>query len=76
MSRILIVEDEPRLSQLVADYLQHARYDTEQTDSAQTAMALARTVALILLDLMLPDGDGMDVYRQCIAQPGPHPDDC
>jgi len=65
MSRILIVEDEPRLSQLVADYLQHARYYTEQTDSAQTAMALARDGGFdaILLDLMLPDGDGMDVCK-------------
>ena len=65
MSRILIVEDEPRLSQLVADYLQHAHYQTEQTDSAKAAIALAREQSFqaVLLDLMLPDGDGMEVCK-------------
>ena len=65
MSRILIVEDEPRLSQLLADYLQHAHYQTVQTDSARQAMALAREedFQAILLDLMLPDGDGMEVCK-------------
>jgi len=65
MSRILIVEDEPRLSQLMADYLQHAHFHTEQTDSARTAIALAKEERFqaILLDLMLPDGDGMEVCK-------------
>lgn len=65
MSRILIVEDEPRLSQLMADYLQHAHFHTEQTDSARDAMALAKKESFqaILLDLMLPDGDGMEVCK-------------
>jgi two-component system response regulator BaeR len=65
MNRILIVEDEPRLSQLMADYLQHAHFHTEQTDSARQAMALAKKehFQAILLDLMLPDGDGMDVCK-------------
>lgn len=66
MSRILIVEDEPRLSQLLADYLQHAHFQTEQTDSAVQAMALAQNEEFqaVLLDLMLPDGDGMEVCKQ------------
>jgi two-component system response regulator BaeR len=65
MSRILIVEDEPRLSQLMADYLQHAHFHTEQTGSARQAMALAKKehFQAILLDLMLPDGDGMEVCK-------------
>lgn len=65
MNRILIVEDEPRLSQLMADYLQHAHFQTEQTDSAQTAITLAKkeTFQAVLLDLMLPDGDGMEVCK-------------
>ncbi len=65
MNRILIVEDEPRLSQLMADYLQHAHFHTEQTDSAREAMALAKKehFQAILLDLMLPDGDGMEVCK-------------
>ncbi|WP_290537691.1 response regulator [Alcanivorax sp.] len=65
MNRILIVEDEPRLSQLMADYLQHAHFLTEQTDSARTAMTLAKKehFQAILLDLMLPDGDGLEVCK-------------
>ncbi|MDX1803859.1 MAG: response regulator [Alcanivorax sp.] len=65
MSRILIVEDEPRLSQLLADYLEHAQYQTRQTDSAEEAMALARSgeFQAMLLDVMLPDGDGMTVCK-------------
>ena len=65
MNRILIVEDEPRLSQLMADYLQHAHFHTEQTDSARQAMALTKKehFQAILLDLMLPDGDGMEVCK-------------
>ncbi|MZR62426.1 response regulator [Alcanivorax sp. DP30] len=65
MSRILIVEDEPRLSQLVADYLQHAHFETEQTASAKAAIGLAQSGRFdaMLLDLMLPDGDGMEVCK-------------
>ncbi|KGD65443.1 two-component response regulatory protein [Alcanivorax nanhaiticus] len=65
MSRILIVEDEPRLAQLVADYLNHAHFETEQTDSANAAIELAQSNRFdaMLLDLMLPDGDGMEVCK-------------
>ena len=65
MTRILIVEDEPRLAQLVADYLTHAHFETEQTDSANAAITLAQSGRFdaMLLDLMLPDGDGMDVCK-------------
>ena len=67
MSHILIVEDEPRLSQLVADYLHHAHFQTKQTDSAKAAMAMAmaheQSFQAIILDLMLPDGDGMEVCK-------------
>lgn len=65
MSRILIVEDETRLSQLLADYLAHAHFETEQTDSAKAAITLAESGRFdaMLLDLMLPDGDGMEVCK-------------
>lgn len=65
MSRILIVEDEPRLSQLMADYLQHAHFETAQTESANAAISLAKSGRFdaMLLDLMLPDGDGMEVCK-------------
>lgn len=65
MGRILIVEDEPRLSQLMADYLRHSHFDTDQTASAEEAQRRAREhdYQAILLDLMLPDGDGMEVCK-------------
>lgn len=65
MATILIVEDEPRLARLLADYLAHAGYATRHTDSAEQAMewGLAGDIDGILLDLMLPDGDGITVCK-------------
>ena len=65
MNRILIVEDEPRLAQLLADYLQHSHFRPEQTASVVEAEQKVRDTEYqaILLDLMLPDGDGMTLCK-------------
>lgn len=65
MAKILIVEDEPRLAQLLADYLRHSHFETEQTGSAADAEQRVRDgdFDAVLLDLMLPDGDGMEVCK-------------
>ncbi|MBK1725893.1 response regulator [Halorhodospira neutriphila] len=64
-AHILIVEDETRLAELLADYLQAASFTTEHlTDGSAVVPALqARMPDLILLDLMLPGEDGMSVCR-------------
>ncbi|MFM2346857.1 MAG: hypothetical protein RL654_1610 [Pseudomonadota bacterium] len=62
---ILVVEDEPRLSRLVADYLQAAGYDTRIVDNGLDVLPAVRerAPALVLLDLMLPGQDGLAVCR-------------
>ena len=65
MSCILIVEDEPKLAALEADYLRAAGYETQCIgDGAQAVQWVrAHSPDLILLDLMLPGRDGLEVCR-------------
>jgi two-component system response regulator BaeR len=65
-TRILIVEDEPKLAALLADYLQAAGYGTDIVSDGREVAAAVRgsEPALILLDLMLPGKDGLEVCRE------------
>jgi two-component system response regulator BaeR len=66
VSRILIVEDEPKLAALEADYLKAAGYDTHAIGNGAEVVPWVRANApdLILLDLMLPGRDGLDICRE------------
>jgi two-component system response regulator BaeR len=66
MSRILIVEDEPKLAALEADYLKAAGFDTHIIGDGREVISWVRsqTPDLILLDLMLPGRDGVDICRE------------
>ena len=63
---ILIVEDEPKLAALLGDYLQAASYQTHIIGDGRDVVAAVRAAPpdLILLDLMLPGRDGLDVCRE------------
>lgn len=63
---ILIVEDEPRLAELHRDYLQKSGYATEWlADGAPVVDWVKRnSPALILLDLMLPNKDGLEICKE------------
>ncbi|WP_350283462.1 response regulator [Nitrosomonas sp.] len=65
MSRILIVEDEPRLARLEADYLQHAGFQTHCLSQGLEVIPWLKenTIELVLLDLMVPGRDGLDICR-------------
>lgn len=65
-TRILIVEDEPRLASLLSDYLHSSGYKTEiLSDGTQVIPALkANMPSLLLLDIMLPGKDGMEVCKE------------
>jgi two-component system response regulator BaeR len=62
---ILIVEDEERLARLLADYLRMAGYETHQIADGNPVVEWVRAnrPILILLDLMLPGRDGLDICR-------------
>ena len=64
--RILIVEDEPAISEAVEYALRAEGYEVEPVDDGNTALAQARARAydLLVLDLMLPGLSGVEVCRQ------------
>jgi DNA-binding response OmpR family regulator len=66
MSRILIVEDERDLAAGLADDLRVEGYDVEVASDGETAARRAREDSwnLILLDIMLPRKDGLEVCRE------------
>ncbi len=68
--RILIIEDDPRLAEMVCDYLSEAGYQVMRaaTGAAGLAMHETRGVDALVLDLMLPDIDGLEVCRRVRAR--------
>lgn len=61
MSLILVVEDEPRLLTSIVRTLQESGYATLQAETLSEATRnFSEKVDLVLLDLMLPDGSGID----------------
>ncbi|MDL2339384.1 MAG: response regulator transcription factor [Pseudomonadota bacterium] len=78
-SRLLLIDDDARLSAMVGDYLRAAGFEVEV---AGTLAAAGRRRAAsgtstpqdpgydaLVLDLMLPDGDGLDLCRELRAEP-------
>ena len=65
MARILVVDDEPEILRLVADYLSAAGFTVVPARSGEEAVVRARTEPpdLVVLDLGLPQMDGLDVTR-------------
>jgi len=63
--RILIVEDDPDIAELVGRYLDKAGFITERVASGREALTAiaARPPELLVLDLMLPHVDGLEVCR-------------
>jgi two-component system phosphate regulon response regulator PhoB len=72
MPHVLIVDDEPDLADLLAFNLNRAGFTTTLAHTGEEALerALAAPPDLILLDLMLPDMSGAEVYRQLRAASG------
>ena len=64
--RIMIVDDDPSISELIALYLNKERYDTKCVEYGEEALRVfdAYRPDLVLLDLMLPGMDGYQVCRE------------
>ena len=73
---LLMIEDDHRLGAMVVSYLGQNGYTVTLTESAQEGLAQLQSAAneppfaLILLDVMLPDIDGLEVCRQIRHLPG------
>jgi two-component system OmpR family response regulator len=64
--RILVVDDEPSIVDSVATVLRYEGFEVEVANSGRSALAKAQeqTFDLIVLDVMLPDLDGLEVTRR------------
>ncbi len=65
MNRVLIVDDEPMVREVLASYLTRDGFDAVEAGDAPTARsALATGADLVLLDIMLPGSSGLDLLRE------------
>jgi two-component system phosphate regulon response regulator OmpR len=64
--RILLIEDDPRLAGMLEEYLGKVGYHVVRAETGARGLALhaSETVDAIVLDLMLPDMDGLDICRK------------
>lgn len=75
--RLLMIEDDQRLASMVATYLNQNGFEVQHSATAKDGLHqlqqadATQPFAIVLLDLMLPDADGLDVCRQIRAQPQP-----
>ena len=85
-ARLLVVEDEPNIRELLATSLKFNGFEVEVAGDGRTALDLAATMQpdLVVLDVMLPDLDGFEVTNRlrgrgqhvpCLLYTSPSPRD-
>ncbi len=64
-ARILVIEDEQKIANWLSAFLRQANFEVLSANDGKTGLSLAQTQQpdVVLLDLMLPDMDGLDVCR-------------
>ena len=72
MTALLMIEDDERLAGMVADYLAASGYEVSHSPDAHSGLTrLEHTLPeLVILDLMLPDMDGLQVCQRIRSLPG------
>jgi two-component system OmpR family response regulator len=73
--RVLVVDDEDSITQLVATVLRYEGFEVECAADGRTAVRTARRFKpdLVILDVMLPDWDGFEVFRRLSENAPPVP---
>ena len=71
MSHLLLIDDDLRLTDMVGGYLRHNGFEVKTAGSLAAGRDQLRqgTFDALVLDLMLPDGDGLDFTRELRSQP-------
>jgi len=71
--RILLIEDDPRLAEMVAEYLARSGISAKSVAGGEQGLAMlsAESFDALVLDLTLPDMDGLEVCRRLRAVPDP-----
>ena len=69
---LLMIEDDARLANMVSEYLGQSGYQVTHAGDGQSGLAAlqAQAADLVVLDLMLPDMDGLEICRRIRALPG------
>jgi DNA-binding response OmpR family regulator len=64
--RVLVVDDETKIREIVTSYLEHEGYDVNEAADGETALHLAARFKpdLVVLDVMMPGIDGLEVLRR------------
>ncbi|PIT71321.1 response regulator [Limnohabitans sp. B9-3] len=77
MNTLLLIEDDHRLAHMVGEYLRQSGFEVQHAANGLTGLRLLQEAdsrgeptSLVLLDLMLPDIDGLDVCRRIRGLPG------
>ena len=76
MQQLLMIEDDARLAQMVGEYLERSGFGVTHAIDAKAGLALLQDPSakgapdLVILDLMLPDIDGLEVCRRVRSLPG------
>lgn len=72
MPKILIIEDEPQIRDIIQEILECEGYRTLEADNGLTGLQLAQQSPpdLIVCDVMMPELDGFDVLKGLRANPG------
>ena len=70
-SRLLLIDDDIRLTEMVGEYLRRSGFEVDTVGSLAAGRERLKLIHYdaLLLDLMLPDGDGLDLTRELRAQP-------
>lgn len=73
MTRVLIIDDDPKICLFLTSLMAEMAYEGEAAQTLKAGKALFRSVAwdLVLLDLELPDGNGLDLMPVFTAAPDP-----
>ena len=68
--RILVVDDDRALAEMLGEYLERAGYVVKSRETVAEGFAVARREAFdaVVLDIMLPDGDGLELCRRLRAE--------
>ncbi len=71
--RILVVDDEPEIRHLVGEILEDEGYQVSMAENASAARELkkSKSPSLILLDIWMPDADGITLLKEWVAEDTP-----
>ena len=69
MAKVLVVDDDPTVREVVVSYLKAAQHEVVETEDGESVATIVRDspVDLVVLDLMLPGIDGLEVCRRLRA---------